>query len=187
MDVLRAQNRAMWRDWLRDNHDKSTKIWLLFYKKHAGKVSVTYDEAVEEALCYGWIDSIIRRVDQDSYAQMFTPRKAGSRWSPSNLTRMKKLIADGKVSKRGMDAYLGRSKQKPDRERLKALASRVPEDLETALRSNGRAWRNFQGFPPSHRREYVLWIISAKRPETRKRQIVEAVRLIEKNAKQVRE
>jgi uncharacterized protein YdeI (YjbR/CyaY-like superfamily) len=100
---------------------------------------------------------------------------------------MKRLIGDGKVSKRGMDAYLGRSRQKPDRERLKALASRVPEDLEAALRSNGRAWRNFQGFPPSHRREYVLWIISAKRPETRKRRIVEVVRLIEKNAKQVRE
>jgi uncharacterized protein YdeI (YjbR/CyaY-like superfamily) len=75
VDVLRARNRAVWRDWLRDNHDKSTKIWLLFYKKHGGKVSVTYDEAVEEALCYGWIDSIIRRVDQDSYAQMFTRGK----------------------------------------------------------------------------------------------------------------
>ena len=185
MDVLRAHDRSAWRDWLEDNHDKSTDVWLLFYKKHSGKVSVTYDEAVEEALCFGWIDGIIRRVDEDSYAQRFTPRKAGSMWSASNLTRMKRLIEDGRVSKTGMDAYFGRSKEKPAAERLKDQASRVPEDLEAALRRSELAWKNFRGFPPSHRREYVLWVVGAKRPETRKRRIDQAVSLIEKNTKEL--
>jgi uncharacterized protein YdeI (YjbR/CyaY-like superfamily) len=114
VDVLRAQDRTAWREWLKDNHDKSTEVWLLFYKKHTGKVWVTYDEAVEEALCYGWIDGVIRRVDEESYAQKFTPRKRGSKWSASNLTRMKRLIEDGRVSRMGMDVYLGRSGEKPD-------------------------------------------------------------------------
>ncbi|MDA4136133.1 MAG: hypothetical protein OK449_03920 [Thaumarchaeota archaeon] len=113
MKLLKAEDRVAWRLWLRDNHAVEREVWLLFYMKHAWGSSVPYDDAVEEALCYGWIDSMVRRVDEDSYAQKFTPRKPGSRWSGSNLARMKRLIEEKRVAKAGMDAYEKRSSQSP--------------------------------------------------------------------------
>lgn len=111
MKLLKAEDRVAWRLWLSDNHAVESEVWLLFYKKHARVPSIPYDEAVEEALCYGWIDSLIRRVDEDSYAQKFTPRKPGSRWSGSNLAGMKRLIEEKRVARAGMDAYEKRSSQ----------------------------------------------------------------------------
>jgi uncharacterized protein YdeI (YjbR/CyaY-like superfamily) len=107
--LLKAEDRAAWRLWLKDNHEVEREVWLLFYKKHARAPSVPYDEAVEEALCYGWIDSMIRRVDDDSYALKFTPRKPGSKWSRSNLARMKRLVEEKRVARAGMVAYEKRS------------------------------------------------------------------------------
>jgi uncharacterized protein YdeI (YjbR/CyaY-like superfamily) len=105
VNTLKAKDRGAWRVWLKEYHSSEKEVWLLFYKKHARKASVPYEEAVEEALCFGWIDSAIRRVDDDSYAQKFTPRKPGSKWSSSNLTRMRKLIDEKMVSPAGMEVY----------------------------------------------------------------------------------
>ncbi len=154
---------------MKENHDKRTDVWLLFYKKHTGKASVTYDEAVEEALCYGWIDSIVRRVDDNSYAQKFTPRKPASTWSASNLTRMNRLIEHGLVSTAGMNAYLGRSKGHSDTGQTEGRSSRLPEDLEAALKSSSPAWKNFQGQSPSHGKEYVPRVVGAKRREDKEK------------------
>jgi len=187
VDSLRAKDRGAWHRWLRDNHAAEHQVWLLFYKKHAGRPSVSYDEAVEEALCYGWIDSMIRRVDDDSYAQKFTPRRPGGKWSESNLARMQKLIEGKRVSRAGMDAYLKRRLDSPATENLKGPLVDVPADLEASLRRGAPAWKNFQNFPPASKERYILWVISAKRPETRERRIKEAVELIARNVHQLLE
>jgi len=180
--TLKAEDRDAWGLWLRENHEAEREVWLLFYKKHAGKRSVSYDEAVEVALCYGWIDSIIRRVDDESYAQKFTPRKPGSTWSESNLARMKRLIDQGRVTDTGMTVYTNRSPERPDTEKLRERSLDVPSDFEASLKGNKLAWKNFQHFPPSHRKQYLLWIMSAKRPETRQKRILEAVNMIAKGS-----
>jgi len=185
MEFVRAKNRAEWRRWLADNHLAGTEAWLLFYKKDSGKASVSYDEAVEEALCFGWIDGILRRVDEESYAQRFTPRRAGSRWSRSNLERMERMVEAGAVTEAGLKAFASRSPERPDAERLASSLEEVPWELESALGRNPVARRNFELFSPGHRRRYVLWIVSAKRAETRERRIREAVLLIEKNVKEL--
>jgi uncharacterized protein YdeI (YjbR/CyaY-like superfamily) len=116
VNTLKAKDRRAWRVWLKENHSSEKEVWLLFYKKRAGKASVSYEEAVEEALCFGWIDSAIRRVDDDSYAQKFTPRMPASKWSSSNLTRMRKLIEEKMVSRAGMEAYEASHPSAPETE-----------------------------------------------------------------------
>jgi uncharacterized protein YdeI (YjbR/CyaY-like superfamily) len=126
MDLLKAKDRSAWRSWLKENSSREREVWLVFYKEHSEKVSVSYDDAVEEALCFGWIDSMIRRVDEDSYAQKFTPRKPNSRWSTSNLTRIQRLIENGSVSEGGMDAYERRSSEAPAGETIRDPLLAIP-------------------------------------------------------------
>jgi uncharacterized protein YdeI (YjbR/CyaY-like superfamily) len=151
LDTLSAKDRHAWRLWLEHNNAAEKEVWLLFYRKHAGRPSVSYDEAVEEALCFGWIDSVVRRVDDDSYAQKFTPRKTGSKWSSSNLSRMKKLIDEARVAPSGMEVYRKRSSERPEAEKLKDAPLTVPQDFEMSIRKNAIAWKNFQDFPPAER------------------------------------
>ncbi|MFP3944469.1 MAG: YdeI/OmpD-associated family protein [Alphaproteobacteria bacterium] len=92
-----------WRDWLEENYGRCDEIWLVFYKKHTGKAAISYEEAVEEALCFGWIDSVKRRLDDERYAFRFTPRKPSSKWSPSNIRRVEKLIAEGRMTPAGLE------------------------------------------------------------------------------------
>jgi uncharacterized protein YdeI (YjbR/CyaY-like superfamily) len=105
VEALRADDREAWRDWLVRNHGTEKEVWLTLYKKNSGRRGVSYDAAVEEALCFGWIDSAIRGVDGESYAQKFTPRKPGSRWSDSNRARMRRLIDEGRMTEAGLAAY----------------------------------------------------------------------------------
>lgn len=105
MKTLRVPDREGWRDWLNQNHQSEREVWLILYKKGAGKKAASYDEAVEEALCFGWIDSIIRKVDGESYAQRFTPRKPGSNWSASNTARIDKLIREGRMTDSGLTVF----------------------------------------------------------------------------------
>jgi mannose-6-phosphate isomerase-like protein (cupin superfamily) len=105
MKTLRVPNREGWRDWLSQNHESEREAWLVLYKKGTAKAGVSYDEAVEEALCYGWIDGIIRKVDEESYAQRFTPRKPGSNWSASNIARVKRLIGEDRMTASGLAAF----------------------------------------------------------------------------------
>jgi uncharacterized protein YdeI (YjbR/CyaY-like superfamily) len=179
--TLRAGTRAKWRAWLRTNHEKKSEIWLVFYKKHTGKKWISYDEAVEEALCYGWIDSVLRRVDDATYIQKFTPRKAGSNWSPSNKRRVKKLIGSGRMTRAGL--ALIEAAKKDGSWRAKTVPQQtfeMPTELTAALRTNKAAKATFEGLTPSHRKQYIAWVASAKRGETRKRRAKRALGMLEK-------
>jgi uncharacterized protein YdeI (YjbR/CyaY-like superfamily) len=178
---LEVDDAAGWRSWLRENHGSSPGIWLIFRKK--GSKSISYDEAVDETLAYGWIDSIIRRIDEVKYVRKFTPRKPWSIWSALNIERVKKLTTEGRMTKWGLEAFAKRTSRISQLEKVNAEGVSVPRVLLDALRANPKAWGNYEKFAPSHRKRYVIWITSAKRPETRKKRIAEAVMLISKNVK----
>jgi len=172
--TLDVRSADAWRKWLARHHATASEIWLVFHKRHTGTRSIDYETAVEEAICFGWVDSLIRRLDDDRYARKFTPRKADSAWSPLNRRRYAKLKAAGRLAAPGVkcpptarDPYA----ELPD-------VSTVPAAVVRALKAAPRAWMSFQRLAPSHRRRYLLWILSAKRKETRDRRLREAVRRI---------
>lgn len=163
--------RAQWRAWLQKNHRSVREIWLVYFKKHTGKPRVSYNDAVEEALCFGWIDGIAKAIDDARYAQRFSPRRTRSNWSAINRRRYAKVVAEGRMTPSG--AAVGPSSAKP-------LAKR-DDSPPPELKKDRVAWRNFQALPPSHRRLYGLWINDAKKPETRARRIAEALSLLRQN------
>jgi uncharacterized protein YdeI (YjbR/CyaY-like superfamily) len=179
METLYVAERRAWRAWLRAHHRKTTEIWLVFYKKHTGKPSIGYDEAVEEALCYGWIDSVKKRIDDERYVYRFTPRKAGSVWSAANKARVRRLTATGRMTRDGLECVRearrrGVWENKPAAE----IEFEMPDELERALAQSPPARRGFDGLPPSYRKQYVLWVASAKQAGTRARRAAEAVELL---------
>jgi len=177
-------SRAAWRAWLVKNHAKADELWLVYYKKASGKPSVDYAASVEEALCFGWIDGIKKRIDEHRYVHRFTPRRPGSRWSPLNIKRADQLIAAGRMMPAGAAAFEQRKGY--DAKVLAARAgSEIPltPEIEHALRASRRAWENFTALAPSHRKQYAGWLRSAKRPEILVKRLAEAVALLERNAK----
>ncbi len=149
-------NRQDWRAWLRKNHASEKEIWLIYYKKHSGKPRIPYDDAVEEALCYGWIDSILKRVDEDRTAQRFSPRRPKSFLSETNKERARRLIKAKKMTRVG----LAKIQAQLDEEFVHA------EDIVAALQRDVATWKNFKAFPESYRRIRVGWIDAARhRPE----------------------
>jgi len=183
IETLDVDGAAGWRSWLRKNHHVKEGVWLVFYKKDSGHPTISYDEAVDEALAYGWIDSVIKKIDEKRFARKFTPRRPGSIWSKYNLARVRKLNADGRITKWGLDVYAKRTGETSLLEKFASKKASVPKDLEAALKKNRRARDNFSRFGPSHRERYFMWISSAKRPETRRKRIAEAVVLISRNVK----
>lgn len=174
MKTLDVRTRAKWRAWLAKHHDSKSEVWFVFHKKHTGVSCVSYDEAVEEAICFGWIDSLVRRLDDDRYVQKFTPRKINSNWSTANRKRYSDLKKRGLLTQAGLNrAPPGRSGDAP-----RPSATRLPKYLERALKADERAWSFFEQLAPSYRRAYTGWIDSAKREETRARRIDEALRLL---------
>jgi len=172
--TLDVPSRRAWRKWLATHHASEAAIWLIFHKPHAGKGHLSYDEAVEEALCYGWIDSIVRRLDEARYARKFTPRKAGSRWSTMNRLRYAHLARRGMLAPAGVKRPpTSRSGDAP-----RPSVKKLPGYIDKGLRANARAWKFFQSLPPSYRRAYIGWIDSAKLAETRARRLREALRLL---------
>jgi uncharacterized protein YdeI (YjbR/CyaY-like superfamily) len=176
MELHFAERRA-WRAWLEENHEKVHEVWLLFYKKHTGVATISYDDAVEEALCYGWIDSLIKRLDEDRYARKFTPRSDTSRWSASNLARIERLKAAGRMTPAGLAKIPdGVTAVVPPAKQVGA----VPAYFRDALDANPSARETFEGLAPSYRRNYVAWVDSAKREATRRRRLAEALARLEK-------
>jgi uncharacterized protein YdeI (YjbR/CyaY-like superfamily) len=170
--------REQWREWLAANHETEPGIWLIFYKKHTGKPSLPYDHAVEEALCYGWIDSIIRRIDEERYRQKFTPRKMRSSWSVANVMRVEALVKQGKMTPKGLDLYQYAKEQNllPDASlKQKPKMPDTPAWLKKALNDNPAAGDHFNKLAPSHRRHYLMWLMDAKREDTRTRRLQEAI------------
>ena len=174
IETLEVRSRDEWRTWLQENHDSRSEIWLVFYKRSSGVVSLGYGDAVEEALCFGWIDSLVRRLDEARYARKFTPRKAGSRWSTSNRRRYTDLKSRGSLAAPGLKrapTSLSGDAPRPD-------LSALPSYIEETLKTNPRAWRYFSRLAPSYRRAYIGWIDSAKRGATKDRRLRETLKLL---------
>ncbi len=174
IETLEARSRDEWRKWLQENHDSRSEIWLVFYKRSSGVVSLGYGDAVEEALCFGWIDSLVRRRDEARYTRKFTPRKAGSRWSTSNRRRYADLKSRGLLAAPGLTrapTSLSGDAPRPD-------LSALPSYIEEALKTNPRAWQYFAQLAPSYRRAYIGWIESAKRDVTKDKRLREALNLL---------
>ena len=162
-----APDRKSWRAWLKKHHRAAEEIWLVFFKKGSGKPRVAYSDAVEEALCFGWIDSIVKAIDEKKYAQRFTPRKPRSQWSEMNRERMRRLIDAGLMTPAGLAAYDNKhSNLKSRTNRRTRLQLVVPADIKSALMKKKQTWKNFQAFPESYKRIRIWWIDAArKRPK----------------------
>ncbi|KYK36224.1 MAG: hypothetical protein AYK19_09065 [Theionarchaea archaeon DG-70-1] len=179
--TLYVTNRDEWRAWLEKNHDTENEVWLIFYKKHTGKPSILYGDAVEEALCYGWIDSIVKRIDDKKYARKFTPRKNKSKWSELNKKRVRTLIKEGKMTETGLakvdEKVLNEKEEKSKKEVT------LPPEIEKVLAANEKVWENFTNLAPGYKQQYIGWVMGAKREETRKRRLKELMKVLEKNEK----
>ena len=184
MKQVYIKTRKEWREWLFQNHDKSGGIWLVFYKKHTGKPALEYDEAVEEALCFGWIDSLIKKIDDEKYIRKMTPRKPGSRWSDLNKRRVLKVINAGIMTEAGMsrveEAKASGLWDKPDRPQI---SIDIPEAFDTALARNKKARDFFDQLAPSNKKRFIGWIAAAKQQETTKRRVEESITLLEQGQK----
>ena len=166
MDV---RTRAAWRRWLERHHHSEAEIWLVFHKKHTGVGSIDTEDAIEEALCFGWIDSIIRRLDDERYARKFTPRKPDSKWSAINRKRYADLKSRGLLAPAGLE-------RGPAAEAESGRPSAIPPYIEKQIKSDPNAWRQFERLAPSYRVGYIRWIESAKRQETKRKRLSEVVR-----------
>lgn len=184
MKRINLKTRAQWRAWLTQNHDSSPGIWLVCYKKKTGKATIAYEDVVEEALCFGWIDSIVKKIDDKSFARKLTPRKANSRWSPSNKARVRRLIDRGLMTASGLarvaEAKASGRWDAPDRP--KGIFE-MPVELQRALEKNGPAKQFFDSLAPSYRKQFIGWVSVAKRPETRARRIKETLALLQQRKK----
>jgi uncharacterized protein YdeI (YjbR/CyaY-like superfamily) len=181
-EVPRAKSladRNAWRAWLAENHQTDKGLWLLIHKKHTSKSGLTYLEALEEALCFGWIDGILRRIDDEKHMVRFTPRRRNSIWSPHNKRRVNKLIKEGRMTPAG----LARIKEARANGQWAKAAAReditvVPAELTEALAANEQARLNFENLAPSYRRQFIYWVAIAKRAETRRKRTEETIGLL---------
>ena len=178
-----APNRQVWRKWLSENYQTSKGVWLIYYKAHTGTPRVPYDDAVEEALCYGWIDSKVNKLDDERFMQMFTPRNPKSIWSRLNKTRVEELIKNGKMTPAGLKCIEVAKKNGcwTIYDEIEDLV--VPDDLKAALEENPTAQKYFEAFSNSSKKNILWWIKSAKRAATRQQRIEKTVRLAEENVK----
>jgi uncharacterized protein YdeI (YjbR/CyaY-like superfamily) len=179
--LLTFATRRAWRAWLERHHASARVAWLVYFKQHTGRPSIPYEDSVEEALCFGWIDGVIRSLDEERYARRFTPRLPGSRWSASNRRRAYKMIQEEMMTPAGLAKLDVKGKAGGITSRTKTPAPH-PEFVK-ALKSHPKALENFKRLAPSHRRMYVLWIMDAKKEETRARRIAEAVERLALNQK----
>ncbi|PLK46204.1 YdeI family protein [Emticicia sp. TH156] len=180
-NAMAFENRKAWRQWLSDNHDKHTSIWLKLYKKLSGVPSVIYDEAVDEALCFGWVDSSIKSGNDDFYYQFFARRNPKSNWSRVNKAKVEKLIADGLMTAPGTK-IIDFAKENGYWTALDEVENLInPPDLQQALDNNPTAKAYFEAFPRSVKRGILEWLLNAKQEETRKKRILETVTLAERN------
>jgi uncharacterized protein YdeI (YjbR/CyaY-like superfamily) len=176
-------DRAAWRAWLAEHHATSTGVWLIYYKKGSGKPSISYDDAVEEALCFGWIDSLVHALDAERYMQVYTPRKPKSVWSKLNKARVQKMIEQGLMTPAGL-AKIEAAQRNGSWDSLDAIENlEPPADLLEALAANPPAAANFAGFSASARKLIARWVDSAKRPATRQARIETVVQSARENRK----
>jgi uncharacterized protein YdeI (YjbR/CyaY-like superfamily) len=180
MKTLDARTLDRWRSWLDQHHASETEIWLIFHKQHTGTPSVDYMDALDEALCYGWIDSLIKRIDDDRYARKFTPRKPDSKWSDVNRKRYAELASARRLKPAGK----ARSPESGSRYGAKpSVPAETPPSIAKALKASPAAWKFYQTLTPREQRMYFGWIHLAKQPATRERRLAEAIKLLSKKQK----
>jgi len=178
-----AKDRAIWRKWLEKNHKKAPNVWLILHNKSSKTKSVNYVEAVEEALCFGWIDSLKKKRDSESSFQMFSKRKPKSNWSKLNKTRVKELIKLNKMTPAGLEAIAIAKKNGMWTALNDVDKMIIPDDLQKEFSKNKKASENFTAFSPSAKKIILYWIQSAKKPETREKRISETVNSASQNKK----
>jgi len=171
--TLDARTRQEWRRWLAKHHTASAGVWLVRHKQHSGVKSMSYEEVVREALCFGWVDSLVKRLDDERYAIKVTPRKPTSKWSESNRRRWNELKAAGLLAAAGHRAAPTANNYAP-----KPSIPVLPAYVAKAFKTDLKAWQHFQALAPTYRRDFVVWIHMAKRPETRQRRIRESIELL---------
>ena len=176
-----ARNRTEWRKWLAKNHQSEKSVWLIIYHKSSPTQSVYHDEAVEEAICFGWIDSIAHKRDDESKYQFFAIRKPKSNWSKINRDRAEKMIKEKRIKPAGQATIDLAKKTGTWTALVDVQNSIIPPDLQIAFNKNKTAFKNFNAFPPSSKRIILEWILNAKRPETRLQRIIQTVELASKN------
>jgi uncharacterized protein YdeI (YjbR/CyaY-like superfamily) len=181
--AVQAKNRAVWRKWLIKNHSKENRVWLILYHKKSNVQSIYYDEAVEEALCFGWIDSVKYNRDDESAYQMFTPRKPKSNWSKLNKERVEKMTKAGLMTPAGQKV-IDCAKENGNWEVPEEIDSEtIPADLDLLFQKNKVAKVNFEAFSSAAKKMMISWILAAKRPETRAKRIKETVLCATQNKK----
>lgn len=164
-EVLYVTTREQWRQWLENNHDKADEIWLIYYNKKSGKPRIPYDVAVEEALCFGWIDSIVKKVNAESNAQRFSPRRKRSQLSELNKVRIKKMIDEGKMTPAGL-LSINHHMQYKEGKLLEHKPFSMPDDILKLLKDDPEIWKNFRRFPENYRQIRIAYIDHARiRPE----------------------
>ncbi len=172
--IFYPKNREEWRKWLEKHHSAKKEIWLVYYRKASGKPSIPYPDAVEEALCFGWIDGQLKSIDEDAFAQRFTPRRPKSNWSELNKERVRKLIKNGRMTAAGLLVY-------PHEHTAPKL--KIPPDVLKALKANKEAWENFQHFPETYKRVRIAYIISSGLPEQKPKRLAHFIKMTAKNKK----
>lgn len=179
--VFHAKTRKAWRNWLEKNHAKTKGVWLIMYHRKSKTPGVYYSDAVEEALCFGWIDSIKKKRDAESAIQFFSPRKLKSTWSKINRDRVDKLTEQGLIAPQGQ-AMIDHAKKSGTWTAMVDVHNMIiPPDLKAVFDKNAKAFKNFQSFPPSSKQIILGWIQNAKKPETRAKRIKETVALAKQN------
>lgn len=178
------KNRDEWHSWLKNNHDKANEIWLIHYKKSSNKIGLKQKDAVEEALCFGWIDSKLKKIDEERFKLRYSPRKEKSVWSKINKETAERLIVSGRMIEVGFEKIMFAQKhglwEKAYTNRVK---EKIPSDLKKALMLDKDAWSNFQNFANSYRNMYVGWVKNAKTDKTREKRIHEVVKRSKENKK----
>ncbi len=181
--TLHMKTRGEWRAWLEKNHDREKELWLIFYKKHTGEPNISYSDALDEALCFGWVDSLVQRIDDEKFGRKFTPRNLKSQWSEVNRRRVAKLIREGHMTAAGRAKIdFDPSVRGPDSRKASRQLT-LPPELMSILAANQKAVSFFNQLAPSYRQNYIGWILEAKKEETRIRRLNEAIRVLERNEK----
>jgi len=184
IEELYVTEREQWRAWLEKNYSTAKEVWLVYYKAHTGKPSIPYGDSVEEALCFGWIDGIIKKLDDERFGRKFMPRKIKSKWSESNKKRAEKMIRQRKMTEAGM-VRIREAKESGEWStvRVRSKELMIPLFFEETLAKNKKALECFNNLAPSYKRNFVGWVSDAKQEKTRMKRLAEVISLLEQNKK----
>jgi uncharacterized protein YdeI (YjbR/CyaY-like superfamily) len=183
MKIIFFNSSSDLRDWFEEKHDKTSELWVGFYKKQSGRASITYPEALDEALCFGWIDGVRKKIDESSYVIRFSPRRPNSVWSAVNIKRAEELKKRGLMKPVGLEAFEKRDRSESSTYSYENRPHQFEAIYERKFRANKKAWDFFSTQPPGYRRTAIWWVVSAKKEETRLRRLLQLINDSEKGIK----